>query len=623
MSDLNIQHQMSSSPSTSNFHDNRKSVYIQQSNNNSNTGRSPQRSGGEWGFVGKIGVAKTSVLQKIGKVEVTQSTPELVINNIKAKALKLLYEDTLRTSKKLVSKLEAQDKATENLKTALTAITNYYTNESMTGQSIESVVTLHNELIQYRIKFEQSINNRYILPADAFLQTTINPARDAKAKFRKARLEYDSALNKLKMVQGQKELDAKSLFSAHGHHAQYKLKYLHRQYDAHHALHDTITRHSFEYLVQSINLLASEYDHYGSTCAYLTQMEPFIQEMRTHAEKQRQEYQEKKQEETNALLEIANEKEETKFNELVEIFSSADLAVVNAICLSSGSDQDNILEDLVKILDAHKQTLPIIKLGISKEVESTPSASTLFRGNSTATKLMTAFTRMTGCGYLKTTLKPLIERITKDPSGYELDPDKGVDTTGNSERLQGICQEFLESIYSSLNHCPLPFREMANHLQTEVVKRFPDSKHTSVGGFIFLRFFCPCILSPDSAGVVDTSSLTMEARRSLILVSKVLQNVANGILFGAKEAYMKEMNSFLERNIEGVKVFLDNVATLPPSTDYTPLASIQEVKAKELPSIHKLLIKNLEKIFKTLGQYNQQSVTFSLVSALGRLGDTN
>ena len=44
-----------------------------------------------------------------------------------------------------------------------------------------------------------------------------------------------------------------------------------------------------------------------------------------------------------------------------------------------GKDQSDTLEILVMILDAYKQTLPIIKLGINQEVESTTKESTLFR----------------------------------------------------------------------------------------------------------------------------------------------------------------------------------------------------------------------------------------------------
>jgi len=59
-------------------------------------------------------------------------------------------------------------------------------------------------------------------------------------------------------------------------------------------------------------------------------------------------------------------------------------------------------------------TLPIIKLGITKEVEKTSNASTLFRGNTMATKLMTAFTRLTGRSYLAATLKPQLDAVAQD-----------------------------------------------------------------------------------------------------------------------------------------------------------------------------------------------------------------
>eukprot|EP01133_Synstelium_polycarpum_P005675 gene5675-6554_t len=575
----------------------------------------------EWGAVGRtVSVAKTSMLQKMGKAEVTQAAPQLVVDNIKTKALKTLYDETLRMSRKIVGKLGSLNKATEASRSAINALATFYA-EGETGAALQLISALHAEHVAMRVRMEQSIQNRFIAPADIFLTKTIIPAREAKDRFRKARLEYDSALGKLRIVLNATNIDAKALFVAQSHHAIYRRRFLHRQYEAQIKLSDAVQRHGYEYLVQSINLLACQHDYYAASCARLAENAPQVAEMRAAAQRSREEHETKKATEEARVLSAAKEREENKYNEIVEIFSSADLAVVNAICLAGGSDQEAILEDLVRILDAHKQMLPIIKLGITKEVQSTNSAATLFRGNSTATKLMTAFTRMTGRPYLIATLKPIIERLVRDPAGLELDPDKVADTTGNCSRLMAICQEFLDAIYNSIEACPLPFREMANHLQSEVVKIFPESKYTSVGGFFFLRFFCPCILSPDANGVVDSSSLTMESRRALILVSKVLQNVSNGLLFGTKETYMKEMNPFLDTHMDECRSFLDNIAALPRTTDYVPLASIEQVKVKELPSIHRLLTKNLEKIFKTLGQYNQQSVTFQLVSSLGRLGE--
>ena len=46
-------------------------------------------------------------------------------------------------------------------------------------------------------------------------------------------------------------------------------------------------------------------------------------------------------------------------------------------------------------------------------------------------------------------------------------------------------------------------------------------------------------------------------RRALILISKVVQNVANEVEFGDKEAYMMPMNAFIKENIPRMKCFLD------------------------------------------------------------------
>jgi hypothetical protein len=67
--------------------------------------------------------------------------------------------------------------------------------------------------------------------------------------------------------------------------------------------------------------------------------------------------------------------------------------------------------------------------------------------------------------------------------------------------------------------------------KNEVVKRFPESKYKCVGGFVFLRFFCPVIIAPESFGVVD-EAVDKRYRRPLTLVCKVLQNLSNNVRFG-------------------------------------------------------------------------------------------
>jgi neurofibromin 1 len=91
------------------------------------------------------------------------------------------------------------------------------------------------------------------------------------------------------------------------------------------------------------------------------------------------------------------------------------------------------------------------------------------------------------------------------------------------------------------------------------MKRFPEAVYTAVGAFIFLRFFCPAIVAPDVEGLIS-SPLSKEMRRGLLLIAKVVQNLANNVLFGAKEPYMFPLNLFLTENIYHVTAFLREIS---------------------------------------------------------------
>ena len=91
------------------------------------------------------------------------------------------------------------------------------------------------------------------------------------------------------------------------------------------------------------------------------------------------------------------------------------------------------------------------------------------------------------------------------------------------------------------------------------MEKFPGSKYTAVGAFIFLRFFCPAIVAPEVDGLVSTPP-TKDMRRGLMLIAKVIQNLANNVLFGAKEPYMFPLIDFLTNNIYKVTTFLREIS---------------------------------------------------------------
>ena len=47
-------------------------------------------------------------------------------------------------------------------------------------------------------------------------------------------------------------------------------------------------------------------------------------------------------------------------------------------------------------------------------------------------------------------------------------------------------------------------RKICAELRRTVQERFPESTYSVVGGFFFLRFVCPAIVSPEGFGVMES-----------------------------------------------------------------------------------------------------------------------
>lgn len=120
------------------------------------------------------------------------------------------------------------------------------------------------------------------------------------------------------------------------------------------------------------------------------------------------------------------------------------------------------------------------------------------------------------------------------------DPDKHSDMEVRKYALMMITQKLLSKICGSANDAPATFREICEHICTRVNERWPEHSLKSVGAFVFLRFFTPAIMTPFAYGLVPNEP-TPSAQRILILVAKVLQNAANEVEFGKKEAYMMKV----------------------------------------------------------------------------------
>ncbi|KAH7343309.1 hypothetical protein B0J17DRAFT_171910 [Rhizoctonia solani] len=247
---------------------------------------------------------------------------------------------------------------------------------------------------------------------------------------------------------------------------------------------------------------------------------------------------------------------------LCEIVRGPNIMIAMAMCNVCPSQEiDNLIHVILNIFDTRKSLLRLIKALIDREVAQTSSESNLFRSNSMCMRVLSAFARMHGYNYLRQILSPLFAQMVAMPAdrSYELDPKRpdGKNVEENAKSLSIIAQAFLNVICDSAPILPPILREVCNHISDAVNLVWPESSFPAVGSFMFLRFICPAIVTPESVDI-EMPRDNSRIRRGLMLITKIIQNLANNVLFG-KEPYLIPLNNLLEANIVPLARFLNEV----------------------------------------------------------------
>jgi hypothetical protein len=233
-------------------------------------------------------------------------------------------------------------------------------------------------------------------------------------------------------------------------------------------------------------------------------------------------------------------------------------------------------------------------------------ANLLFRGNSLLTQALDFHMRRLGKEYLEEVLSEKILEINALNPDCEVDPSRlsyGEDVHKNWSQLISLTTDVWESISGSATRCPPELRQILKYIRAVAEDRYGDFLrtvvYTSVSGFLFLRFFCPALLNPKLFGLLRDHPQS-KAQRTLTLVAKSLQALANLSTFGQKEAWMEPMNRFLSGHRQGVKDFIDAVCDIPAerntfalpasySTPITILARLPPTSREGFPSLPYLI----------------------------------
>ncbi|KAI7905507.1 Rho GTPase activation protein [Cokeromyces recurvatus] len=280
---------------------------------------------------------------------------------------------------------------------------------------------------------------------------------------------------------------------------------------------------------------------------------------------------------------------------------------------------------------------------LAAQFESTMDFGSSLRANTPASRMLTTYTRRgPGQSYLKSVLsgkinelieqkelnlqinplkvyEEIIERMEREnslPPGFNKSVTPEV-AAANTEvqaiieprikKLIELANEFLTVIIQSLDKIPYGIRWICKQIRSLTKRKYPNATDSAIssliGGFFFLRFINPAIVTPQAYMLIESYPGT-HPRTTLTLIAKMLQNLANKPSY-SKETYMIPTNLFVNGNKQRMNQFLDDICKVSDFYETLEMDQYMALSRKdislhitlnEMYTIHHLLQQHIHKM---------------------------
>nr|XP_019002804.1 IQ domain-containing GTPase activating protein [Kwoniella mangroviensis CBS 8507]OCF66265.1 IQ domain-containing GTPase activating protein [Kwoniella mangroviensis CBS 8507] len=344
--------------------------------------------------------------------------------------------------------------------------------------------------------------------------------------------------------------------------------------------------------------------------------------------------------------------DERKMNQYANLFfllQSEPRHVASLCRLVSLAEIDTLLQTVMFTLYGNQYEqreehllLTMFQSVLSAQFETTTEFGSLLRANTPVSRMMTTYTRRgPGQSYLKSVLadrinsliehkdlnleinplkvyEQMIQQIEEDTGTLPPSLPRGVPpevAAANADvqaiivprltMLMEIANTFLATIIESMDTVPYGIRWICKQIRSLTRRKYPDASDASIcsliGGFFFLRFINPAIVTPQAYMLVDGVP-AKHPRRTLTLIAKMLQNLANKPSY-AKEQYMMSLNPFVENNKVRMNQFLNALCEVGDFYESLELDQYMALSKKdlqinitlnELYNTHSLLMQHME-----------------------------
>jgi len=253
------------------------------------------------------------------------------------------------------------------------------------------------------------------------------------------------------------------------------------------------------------------------------------------------------------------------------------------------NDIESLSTSLVSIFNSKNINHILISYLVVDEIENSTRCMDILRRNSIATRTLAMFSRMYGHDYLQNIIKPVLDAIIENDEDFEIEKPSSTPELAeqNLARFEKYLVMLIDRICSSINEIPEEFIYISQKIREATEKKFPISELIAVGSFIFLRFFCPALVSPDTENLI--SSLSTKNRRTFILLARVVQNIANQTVNSLKWPLLQDKKNLLDECSNKIVQFLGEVSDLNRETHIKVNPSAPILRQQNLGAFHKIL----------------------------------
>lgn len=184
------------------------------------------------------------------------------------------------------------------------------------------------------------------------------------------------------------------------------------------------------------------------------------------------------------------------------VLKQDDNFILTTLIRMTGIDPPGMWDAARDLLTNEGILLDIMKKELKLQINSTLNKAQLFRTNNGLSYLFASVMKRELHNVLVEYVNPILKSINELDDVLEVDPAKVNEDIAekNSQILLQLLKDHVFNFDIIINNFSPMMNHLLRYIKDEVVKKFPDNGMIAVGGFLFLRFINPAIVTPQRFG---------------------------------------------------------------------------------------------------------------------------